>query len=121
MGMSEAAPTRTKSRKAGAQAGRAQAAKRADDPASMRSDRGFNPLLLEAAGNEFGAATLGMLNALSRCFWYAYYKQAADLPRTARLHAAVARAIAGEDKSRAVDASDELIDRMQKLTRRTIG
>ena len=102
-------------------AGMDQAAKQADDLAFMRLDREFNLLLLEAAGNEFGAVTLGMLNGLSRRFWYAHYKRAADLPRTARLHAAVARAIAGEDEKRAAAASDELIDYIQEFTRRTIG
>jgi DNA-binding GntR family transcriptional regulator len=97
------------------------AAKLADDLAFMRLDREFNLLLLDAAGNEFGAATLGMLNGLSRRFWYAYYKQAADLPRTAHLHAAVARAIGDRDEARAVAASDELIDYMREFTRRTIG
>jgi DNA-binding GntR family transcriptional regulator len=48
-----------------------QAARRADDLAFMPLDREFNLLLLDAAGNEFGAATLGMLNGLSRRFWYA--------------------------------------------------
>ena len=47
-------------------AGMDQAAKRADALAFMRWDREFNLLLLEAAGNEFGAKTLGMLNGLSR-------------------------------------------------------
>jgi DNA-binding GntR family transcriptional regulator len=98
-----------------------QAAKRADDLAFMRLDREFNLLLLETAGNEFGAATLGMLHGLSRRFWYAHYKQAADLPRTAHLHAAVARLIAGEDEERAAAASDALIDYTQEFTRRTIG
>jgi DNA-binding GntR family transcriptional regulator len=98
-----------------------QAAKRGDDLTFMRLDREFNLSLLEAAGNEFGAATLGMLNGLSRRFWYAHYKRAADLPRTARLHASVARAIASEDESRAASASDELIDYIQEFTRRTIG
>jgi DNA-binding GntR family transcriptional regulator len=102
-------------------AGMDQVAQRADDLTFMRLDREFNLSLLEAAGNEFGAATLGMLNGLSRRFWYAHYKQAADLPRTARLHAAVARAIADEDERRAASASDELIDYMQEFTRRTIG
>jgi DNA-binding GntR family transcriptional regulator len=97
------------------------AARLADDLAFMRLDREFNLLLLDAAGNEFGAATLGMLNGLSRRFWYAYYKQAADLPRTAHLHAAVARSIGDRDEERAVAASDELIDYIQEFTRRTIG
>ena len=97
-----------------------QVARRADDLAFMRLDREFNLLLLEAAGNEFGAATLGLLNGLSRQFWYAYYKRAADLPRTARLHAAVARAIVGESEEKAAAASDELIKYIQEFTRRTI-
>ena len=98
-----------------------QAARRADDLAFMRLDREFNLLLLDAAGNEFGAATLGMLNGLSRRFWYAHHKQAADLPRTAHLHATVARLIAGGDEERAAAASDALIDYIQEFTRRTIG
>jgi hypothetical protein len=59
-------------------------------------DRAFNLLLLEAAGNEFGAPTLGMLNGLSCRFWYTYYKRLADLPRTVHLHAA--GLVAGEDE-----------------------
>ena len=98
-----------------------QAARRADDLAFLRLDREFNLLLLDAAGNEFGAATLGLLHGLSRRFWYAYYKQAADLPRTALLHATVARSIGGEDEQRAAAALDALIDYLQEFTRRTIG
>jgi hypothetical protein len=45
-----------------------QVARRADDLAFMRLDREFNLLLLEAAGNEFGAATLGLLPALAPIF-----------------------------------------------------
>jgi DNA-binding GntR family transcriptional regulator len=98
-----------------------QAGTRADDLAFMRSDREFNLLLLDAAGNEFGAATLGMLNGLSRRFWYAHYQHAADLPRTAHLHAAVARSIGDRDEERAVASSDELIGHIQEFTRRTMG
>jgi DNA-binding GntR family transcriptional regulator len=101
--------------------GMEQAATRTDDLAFMQLDREFNLLLLEACGNEFGAATLGLLHGLSRRFWYAHYRRAADLPRTARLHAAVARAVAGEDERAAAAASDELIDYIQEFTRRTIG
>jgi DNA-binding FadR family transcriptional regulator len=90
--------------------GMEQAAKRAGDLAFMRLDREFNLLLLEAYGNELGAATLGLLGGLSRRFWYAHYQRAADLPRTARLTAVVARAIAGEDERAAAAASDELIE-----------
>jgi DNA-binding GntR family transcriptional regulator len=101
--------------------GMEQAAKRADALGFMRLDREFNLLLLEAAGNEFGAKTLGMLNGLSRRFWYANYERSADLPRTAGLQATMARAIGNEDDKGAAAAADELIDHMQEFTRRTIG
>jgi DNA-binding GntR family transcriptional regulator len=102
-------------------AGMDQAAKRGDDLAFMRLDREFNLLILEAGGNEFGAAALGLLNGLSRRFWYAHYRQAADLPRTARLHAAAAQAIASGDSQAAAAASDNLIDYIQEFTRKSIG
>src|SRR5690606_39714191 len=65
-----------------------------DDITFMRSDREFNELCLIAARNEFAESALRSLNGLSRRFWYLHYKQAADLPEMARLHAAVAAAIA---------------------------
>lgn len=101
--------------------GMEQAAKQADALAFMRWDREFNLLLLEAAGNEFGATMLGMLNGHSRRFWYAHYERSADLPRSARLHAAMARAIGNEDEKGAAAASDEHIDYVQEFIRRTIG
>lgn len=97
------------------------AARCEDDLAFMRLDRAFNLLLLEAGDNEFAAAAMGVMNGLARRFWYAHYRQAATLPLTARLHAAVARAIAGADPARAARASDRLIDHIQDLSRRTIG
>ena len=98
-----------------------QAAKRADDIAFMQLDREFNLLLLNSAGNEFGAAALRLINGLSRRFWYAHYQQAADLPRAARLHAAVARAISSGDTRAAARASDELIKYIQEFTHRSIS
>lgn len=101
-------------------AGMDEAARRADDLAFMRLDRMFNLLLLEASGNEFGAAALGLLNGLSRRFWYAHHEQA-DLPLTARLHAAVARAIAEGDVEAAGAASDRLVGYIQEFARKSIG
>ena len=59
------------------------------------------------------------LNGHSRRFWYLHYKQAADLPRCARLHAAQARAIAAGDAEKAAAASDKLLDYVEKFTRDT--
>lgn len=97
-----------------------RAAKRSDDLSFMRLDRGFNLLLLDAAGNEFAAASIGLMNGLSRRFWYVHYKQAADLPLAARLHAAIARAIAAGQESEAGAASDTLVDYIEAFARKTI-
>ena len=102
-------------------AGMDQVVKQGDALIFMRLDREFNLLLLDAARNEFGAATLGMLNGLSRRFWYCNHEHAADLPRTARLHATVARTIGNEDEETATAASDQLLDYLQEFTRRTLG
>ena len=102
-------------------AGMDQAAQRSDDLAFMRLDREFNELLLEAAGNEFAAAAMGLMNGLSRRFWYVHYKQMADLPLAARLHAAIARAIAAGDEDAAAAASDRLVDYIQAFARSTVG
>jgi DNA-binding GntR family transcriptional regulator len=97
------------------------AARREDDVAFMRLDRAFNLLLLEAAGNEFAAAAMRVMNGLARRFWYAHYRLVADLPLTARLHAAVARAIAKGDQKGAMATSDRLIDHIQDFSRKSIG
>ncbi|MBS0539749.1 MAG: GntR family transcriptional regulator [Proteobacteria bacterium] len=97
------------------------AAKREDDVAFMRLDRAFNLLLLEAAANEFATAAMRVMNGLARRFWYVHYKQVADLPLTARLHAGVARAIAKGDADAAAKASDRLIDHIQDFSRKSIG
>jgi DNA-binding GntR family transcriptional regulator len=97
------------------------AAANADDLAFMRLDREFNLLVLEAAGNEFGSAAMNLMNGLSRRFWYMHYKQAADLPLAARLHAAIATSIADGDQDGAGQASDALVAYIQAFARATIG
>jgi len=101
-------------------AGMDHAAKRSDDLSFMRLDREFNLLLLDAAGNEFAAASMGLMNGLSRRFWYLHYKKVADLPLAARLHAATARAIAAGQESEAGIASDTLVDYIEAFARKTI-
>jgi DNA-binding GntR family transcriptional regulator len=97
------------------------AARREDDVAFMRLDRAFNLLLLEAAGNEFAAAAMRVMNGLARRFWYVHYRLVADMPLAARLHAAVARAIAKGDQKGAAATSDRLIDYIQDFSRKSIG
>jgi DNA-binding GntR family transcriptional regulator len=98
-----------------------EAARREDDVAFMRLDRAFNLLLLEAAANEFATAAMRVMNGLARRFWYVHYKQVADMPLAARLHAAVARTIAAGDPDAAAVASDRLIDYIQDFSRKSIG
>src|SRR6201987_3782589 len=70
------------------------AAEKADDIAFMRLDQRFNMLIATAARNEFARRSMGLMNALSRRFWYQHYQQVADLPLAAKLHAAVAEGVA---------------------------
>ncbi|HYC35379.1 MAG TPA: GntR family transcriptional regulator [Usitatibacter sp.] len=92
-----------------------------DDVAFMRADRQFNELCSAAAHNEFAAGAMGLMHSLSRRFWYIHYKQAADMPMTAQLHADIARAIAEGDEEGAARATDRLIDSVEKFTRDTVS
>ena len=92
-----------------------------DDVAFMRTDREFNTLCSAAAHNEFAAGAMSLMHSLSRRFWYIHYKQAADMPATAKLHGDIARAIADGDEGRAAKASDKLLDAIEKFTRDTVA
>jgi DNA-binding GntR family transcriptional regulator len=96
-----------------------KSAKVNDDVTFMRTDREFNTLCSAASHNEFAALAMGLMHSLSRRFWYIHYKQAADMPLTAKLHANIARAIAAGDEERAAKASDRLLDSIEKFTRNT--
>ena len=97
------------------------AAKANDDVTFMRIDRDFNVLCSAASHNEFAAGAMSLMHSLSRRFWYLHYKQAADMPLTAKLHADIARAIAAGDEERAAKASDRLLNLIEKFTRSTVG
>ena len=91
-----------------------------DDVKFMRSDREFNELCLVSARNEFAESALRSLNGLSRRFWYLHYKQAADLPEMARLHANLAGAIAAGDAIETARCLDLLIDNIETFTKATV-
>lgn len=98
-----------------------KSARQDDDVTFMRTDREFNTLCSAAAHNEFAAGAMGLMHSLSRRFWYVHYKQAADMPLTAKLHADIARAIAHGDEDKAVKATDRLLDVIDKFTRDSIS
>lgn len=102
-------------------AGMEAAAAANDDRAFMRLDREFNELTVTAARNEFAASAMALLQGLSRRFWYLHYKEAADMPLAARLHAEVARAIARGEVEAAKHGSDRLVDYIEDFARATVG
>jgi len=96
-------------------------AQRNDDTGFLRADREFNELCLEAARNEFAAGSMRLMQSLSRRFWYHHYKEAADMPETAKLHADMARAIAAGDEAEAAAATDRLMAMIESFTRATVS
>lgn len=98
-----------------------RAAKTNDDMAFMRLDREMNALVVEAAHNDYAARSMKLLQGLSRRFWYMHYREAADLPLCARLHANQARAIAKGNAEQASRASDKLMDYVETFTRATVS
>lgn len=100
--------------------GMEEAGRNNDDATFMRLDRTFNTLVIDAARNEYAAGAMTLMHGLSRRFWYIHYKEVADLPLAARLHANMARAIGAGDPDAAARTSDELIDYIEAFTRATI-
>ncbi|KJK16160.1 GntR family transcriptional regulator [Burkholderiaceae bacterium 16] len=98
----------------------AQSARVGDDVSFVRADREFNELCLVAARNEFAEGAMRLMHGLSRRFWYLHYKEAADLPMMAKLHANVAGAIAKGDVDGAGKALDALLDNIEDFTRATV-
>ena len=101
--------------------GMERASKSRDDIAFMRLDREMNSLMVDAAHNDYAARSMKLLSGLSRRFWYMHYKEAADLPLCARLHANQAKAIAQGNAEAAARASDKLMDYVETFTRATVA
>ncbi len=100
--------------------GMEKAARENDDISFMRLDHELNMLVSRAAHNEYASRTMGLLHGLSRRFWYMHYKESADLPLCARLHAKLVRHIALGDPEAAAEASDRLVDYAETFTRATL-
>ncbi|HYI83299.1 MAG TPA: GntR family transcriptional regulator [Acetobacteraceae bacterium] len=92
-----------------------------DETAFLRLDRELNLLVVEAARNEFAAAAMTLMHGLSRRFWFIHWRQSADLPEAARVHAALARVIAEGQPEPAAAASDQLLDYIEAFTRATVN
>ena len=76
--------------------------------------------MIEAAHNDYAARSMKLLQGLSRRFWYMHYREAADLPLCARLHAQPgARHRRRAMAKRAARGSDKLMDYVETFTRAT--
>jgi DNA-binding GntR family transcriptional regulator len=91
-----------------------------DDIAFMRLDRQLNQLLATVCRNDYARRAMGLMQGLSRRFWYVHYKEVLDLPRCARLHADLASSIAKRDAEAAASASDRLLDYIESFTRASL-
>ena len=96
--------------------GMRQAASRNGDMKFMRHDKELNVLIAQASHNEYAARAMQAMQGLSRRFWYLHYKQAADMPLCARLHAELAERIANGHAEGAAEASDQLLDYVENFT-----
>jgi DNA-binding GntR family transcriptional regulator len=96
-------------------------ADRADDTGFMQADREFNELLLKAAQNEFAEGAMRLLQGLSRRFWFLHHDRAGDIKEIARLHAAVAMAVAAGEIEAAGDSNDLLLDHLERIARATVA
>ena len=83
-------------------------------------DAEFNQVLMDAARNEYVATTMKQIQGASRRFWFANYERVANVSETARLHAALARAVASGNESKAVKCLNDLLDNVEAFTRATL-
>jgi len=83
----------------------------------MRLDHEFNQLVSSAARNEYATNVIALMAGLSRRFWFMHHQHVQDLPVAAERHAQVADAIASGDTQAAANASDELLDYIESITR----
>lgn len=96
------------------------AAEADDDKGFMRLDRELNLLIADTCRNDFARRTMGLMQGLSRRFWYMHWREAMDLSHCAVLHARLAEAIGRGADAEAIAASDALIEYIESFTRRTV-
>ena len=97
-----------------------KAAKEKNEELFIRVDKELNDLTILASKNEYAASAMAMLHGMSRRFWFGNFYQVADLPLASKLHADIAKAIAGADEKKAVLALDKLLDYIEAFTRKTV-
>lgn len=87
----------------------------------MRTLRLAHAIKAQAARNEILQSTMELFSGLSIRYWYANYQRQEDsLKDAGTIHAQILQAIAQGDEQRACDFSNELMNYLEKFTRRTI-
>lgn len=97
-----------------------KAAVAGDDEAAFAADKKFHDLFAASSHNNFAALAMEPLDSLSRRFSYVHQAMEGDKVRSARLHAAIAMAIAKGDAQEAEQAVNKLADYLDEFVRRTL-
>lgn len=80
----------------------------------FRLDHRLDELLEAACNNRYLVKALAAMHSQCRRLWY-LHRQQLNLPRSAQLHAGLARAVADEDGAGAIRALDEIISILEQL------
>lgn len=80
----------------------------------FRLDHRLDELLEAACNNRYLVKALAAMHSQCRRLWY-LHRQQLNLPRSAQLHAGLARAVADEDGAGAIRALDEIIGILEQL------
>lgn len=97
----------------------AEASRLRDAKKLMKADKEFHDLFSKTVGNHYASSALDPLDALSRRFYFLHH-HLDDGPKSARLHADLAAAIADGELELAANASDTLFDHLEVFTRKTL-
>jgi DNA-binding GntR family transcriptional regulator len=89
--------------------------------AYLRQHYELKNFLADCARNPFVARAVMPCYAMSRRFYYLYYRQVPDIATATKHHAEVIRAVVVGDEKAAGAASDRLMDYVEELTRATVS
>jgi DNA-binding GntR family transcriptional regulator len=96
-----------------------EAAAKQDGAGLMAADKDFHDLFASCAHNHYAATAMGPLDALSRRFFYVH-RVMGNSDDPAKLHAAIATAIADGDPEAAEAATNAMADYLEEFTRSTL-
>lgn len=96
-------------------------AEQSDSTRFIRIDQRMDQAIYAAARNPFASKALRTMSSLTRRFWFRYHKGIIDVPRCARLHARIARAVSERDDGAAAEHLGTLLDYIEQMTHASVG